>query len=91
VDSNRKSAIAAALLFIVATPASLTATALTPALTGSGWLAGVADQPHQTATAAFLYLVAAGGSVGIAVALYPVLKQFSSDPDRRSRGASTAR
>lgn len=78
MDSTRKASIAAGVLFIVATPASLAAAALSPALTGSNYLAGAADQPHRTAAAALLYLIAAGCSVGIAVALYPVVKQFQA-------------
>jgi Domain of unknown function (DUF4386) len=78
MTSTRRNAIAAGVLFVVATSASLTATAVLPALTGTDYLAGVADQSGRTAVAALLYLVAAGCSVGIAVALYPVLKGFSS-------------
>jgi hypothetical protein len=78
VTSTRRISIATGVLFILATAASLSATALAPALTGSDYLSRVADHPHQLAVAALLYLIAAGGSVGIAIALYPVLKNFDA-------------
>jgi len=78
VTSTRRIAITAGVLFILATAASLTAATVTPALTGSDYLTGVATHPHQLAAAGMLYLVAAGTSVGIAIALYPVLKGFSA-------------
>jgi Domain of unknown function (DUF4386) len=76
VNSTRRVSVTAGALFIVATAASLTAAAVSPGLTGANYLAGVADHSHRMAAAAFLYLIAAGGSVGIAIALYPVLKVF---------------
>jgi hypothetical protein len=66
------------VLFILATAAALSAAALAPALTGSDYLSRVAGHPHRLAAAALLYLIAAGGSVGIAVALYPVLRTFDA-------------
>jgi Domain of unknown function (DUF4386) len=78
VNSTRRISITAGSLFILATTASLTAAALSPALTGTDYLTGVANHPHQMAVAALLYLIAAGGSVGIAIALYPVLKNFNA-------------
>ncbi len=77
VKSTRKIEITTGALFIVATTASLTAAALLPALTGADYLTGVANHSNRLTTAALLYLVAAGGSVGIAVALYPMLWKFN--------------
>ncbi len=78
MNSARRISITTGTLFIVATAASLAAAALLPALTGTGYLTGVADHPHQMAASALFYLVAAGGSVGIAIALYPLLKTLNA-------------
>ena len=65
-------------MLIVATVAVLAASAVDPTLTGAGYLTEVANHPHRLAAAALLYLVAAGASVGIAIAVYPVLKRVHS-------------
>jgi hypothetical protein len=75
VSSTRRTAITAGTLFLVATLSALAAAVLLPALTGTDYLAGVAAHSGQLDAAALLYLVAAGASVGIAIALYPLLKQ----------------
>ena len=64
------------MLFILATVASLTATALVPTLTSTGYLTGVADHSSKMATALLLNLIGAGCSVGIAITLYPVLREL---------------
>jgi hypothetical protein len=64
------------VLLLVATFAAVAAAALLPALSRPGYLAVVASSPHQLAVAALLYLVAAGTSVGVAISLYPLLKEF---------------
>jgi hypothetical protein len=66
------------VLFIVATVAALAAAVVEPVLTGPDYLAVVANNPTQLATAVLLYLIAAGTSVGIAIALYPMLKQVNA-------------
>jgi Domain of unknown function (DUF4386) len=78
VNSTRRTAIAAGALFIVATIAALAAAAVEPALTGTDYLTGVANHPNRLAAAALLYLIAAGTSVGIAIALYPLLKKVNA-------------
>ncbi len=79
VDATmRKASLAAGTLFVLATGATLSAAVLLPALTGADYLTRMADHPDRTAGAALLYLVAAAGSVGIAVVLYPVLKGFDA-------------
>jgi hypothetical protein len=77
VSSARKTSIATGALFVIATVAALAAAAVEPALTGTGHLIGVAQHPHRLATAALLYLIAAGTSAGIAIALYPLLKKIN--------------
>lgn len=74
MTTSRKASVTAGTLFVVATAASLTAAALLPALTGDGWTADLAQHRGRVAASALLYLVMAGTSVGIAVALYPVLR-----------------
>jgi hypothetical protein len=46
-------------LLIVATVSSLAAAARLPILTGTGYLAGVADHPTKMPTASLLHLIAA--------------------------------
>lgn len=78
MNSTRRTSIATGALFILATIAALAAAALQPALTGTDYLTGVANHPHQVAASALLYLIAAGTSVGIAIALYPLLKKVNA-------------
>jgi hypothetical protein len=78
VNSTRRTSIATGALFILATIAALAAAALQPALTGTDYLTGVANHPHQVAASALLYLIAAGTSVAIAIALYPLLKKVNA-------------
>jgi len=77
VNSPRRTSLATGGLFIVATVAVLAAAAVVPSLTGTDYLIAVADQPTRLAAAALLYLIAAGSSVGIAIALYPLLKRIN--------------
>jgi hypothetical protein len=51
------------------------AAALVPTLTGANYLSGVASHHNRMATAVLLYLIAAVGSVGIAVTLYPLARK----------------
>jgi hypothetical protein len=78
MNSSRKFAVLAGVVFIIATAASLASTALVPALSGPDYLTRLSAQVSQVAGGALLLLVAAFGSVGIAVALYPVLKERSA-------------
>jgi hypothetical protein len=78
VTSARMISVATGVLFIVATVAALAADVVGPVLTGPDHLAVVANDPTQLATAVLLYLIAAGTSVGIAIALYPMLKQVNA-------------
>jgi Domain of unknown function (DUF4386) len=75
MTSTRRISIATGTLLILGTVSALTAAALVPALTGSDYLAGVASHPSRMEAAALVYLIAAGASVAIAIALYPVLKK----------------
>ena len=78
MNTSRRTSIAAGALFILATIAALAAASVVPSLTGTDYLTAVADQPNRVAAAAVLYLIAAGSSVGITIALYPLLKQVNA-------------
>jgi hypothetical protein len=78
VNSTRRISIATGTLFIVATVAAVAAAALLPPLTGPDYLTGIADDANQIAASALVYLIAAGTSVGIAIALYPLLKKTNA-------------
>ncbi len=78
IASSRVTAVITGVLFIVATVASLAAAALVPVLSGTDYLTRVAANASQVAGGAILYLVAAFTSVGIAIALYPVLKKWNA-------------
>lgn len=72
-------ATTAGLLFIAATAASLVATAfLGSLLKGPGFLAAVALHQDRLLAAALFQLLAAFTSAAIAVALYPVLRQYAA-------------
>lgn len=76
MNSTRKIAVAAGVLFIVATlTGPLLATPLMPDLTGTDYLAGVSAQMNQALGGVLLWIIAAFASAGIAIAMYPVLKE----------------
>ena len=78
MNSIRKISVMSGALFIIATVAVLLAGALEPDLTGTDYLTQVSANVNQVAGGALCYLIAAFGSVGVAVALYPVLKERSA-------------
>ena len=78
MNSARKISRVTGVLFIIATVAALAAAAVEPALTGPDYLTVVANDDTRLAAAALLYLIAAGTSVGIAIALYPLLNRVNA-------------
>jgi hypothetical protein len=79
MDSNRRAALSAGVLFIIATVASVVGTALSGAIVNDpDRLTRVGTNTSLLAGGALFRLVAAGASVGIAISLYPVLKQWSA-------------
>jgi uncharacterized protein DUF4386 len=77
MDSNRKTALSAGVLFIVATVASIAGTALYgPIVNDPDRLSRVGASASALALGVLLQLVAAGATAGIAVSLYPVLKEW---------------
>jgi hypothetical protein len=82
MNSYRRTALTAGVLFIVATAASLVSSAVeNPVLARTDYLIGVSNTPNAIYAGGLAALIAAGTSVGIAIALYPVLQR---------RGASLA-
>ena len=78
MDSTRRTAVIAGVLFIIATVATFVADALTPALTGTDYLIGLAAHPNQVAAGVLVKIVSVLAGAGIAVAMYPVMKRASA-------------
>jgi Domain of unknown function (DUF4386) len=78
MSPDRRAALAAGALFIIAGVAGLLAGAVEhPVLTGTGYLAKIAGNAGQVSAGGLLELLEAGTSAGIAIALYPVLRKRS--------------
>ncbi len=79
MNKDRRTAVVAGVLFIVATAASLIGRVvlLDPILKGADILAKVAANQSQVTAGAFFGLVAFFASASIAIALYPVLRRYS--------------
>lgn len=76
-DSTRPAAITAGVLFFAATVANVVGTSLSRSLLDrADYVAQVAANVNRVTSGALLELLAAAASVGIAVALYPVLKTW---------------
>ena len=78
MNSTRKIAVITGVIFIIATFAGILATPLTPVLTGTDYLTQVSAHPNQVAGAVLLWIISAFTSVGIAISLYPVLKEWNA-------------
>jgi Domain of unknown function (DUF4386) len=76
MDTNRKAAVAAGVLFIVATVADVISRAalLTPVLELPDPLAAVAANETSVVLGVVLLFVGAAAAAGIAIAMYPVLR-----------------
>jgi hypothetical protein len=78
MNTNRKTAIITGILFIIATAASLLSTVLTGSITGApDYLVQIAANKNLIVVGALLTFVAAAGSAGIAISLYPVLRKHN--------------
>ncbi len=76
MNSDRRTAIVAGILFIIATVASLLGTSFTgPILGAQDYLVRIASNGNQVAAGALLEFIAAAGSASIAMSLYPILKK----------------
>ncbi len=76
MNSTRKIAVITGVIFIIATFAGpMLATPLMPDLAGTDYLTQFSSHPNQVAGGVLLWIISAFSSVGIAIAMYPVLKQ----------------
>ena len=76
---NRRAALCAGVLFIIATVANIIGVGLSRSLLDDpDPLAAISSHANRVAAGALLELVAAGACVGIAIALYPVLKTWGA-------------
>jgi len=76
MNSTRKIAVITGVIFILATlTGPLLATPLTPDLTGTDYLTQFSVQPNKVAGGVLLWIISAFTSGGIAIAMYPVLKE----------------
>jgi hypothetical protein len=77
MNSDRKTAIVAGALFIIATVAGLMGSGFTGSILGaSDYLTRIAANGNPIVIGALLSFVAAAASSGIAISLYPVLKKY---------------
>lgn len=78
MNSTRKLAVITGVIFIIATfVGPILATPLTPVLTGTDYLTQVSAHLNQVAGGVLLWIIAAFTSAGIAIAMYPVLKELN--------------
>ncbi|KAB2947256.1 MAG: hypothetical protein MPEBLZ_02206 [Candidatus Methanoperedens nitroreducens] len=78
MNSNKKIARTTGILFIIATAAVLLGSGLTESIVGApDYLVQIAANKNLVALGAILYFVAAAGSAGIAISLYPVLRKYN--------------
>ncbi len=78
MDTNRRIAIVAGVMFIIATVGALASSALlTPILSAPDYLARISANEGQVLGGAFLQLIAGLACPAIALALYPVLRKDS--------------
>ncbi|MBX7237744.1 MAG: DUF4386 domain-containing protein [Caldilineales bacterium] len=76
MSSTRKIAVITGVLFILATlTGPLLATPLTADLTAADTLVRFSEQTNQAAAGVLLWLISAFAGAGIAIAMYPVLKE----------------
>jgi hypothetical protein len=77
MDPNRRAALSAGVLFIIATVTSVLGTGLSrPFLNGTDYLTKVSVHADRVTAGALLELVAAGACAGIAISMYPVLRKW---------------
>jgi len=76
--TNRKAAIIAGVLFIMADVAGVPSFVLSkPLLDAPDYLIKVSANVNQITMAALLQLIMAAACAGIAISMYPVLKKFN--------------
>lgn len=79
IDSDRRAALSAGVLFITATVTSVVGTGLSrPFVNDPDYLDRVAAHANQVTAGALFEFIAAAASAGIAISLYPVLRKWSA-------------
>jgi hypothetical protein len=79
VNVTRRAAISAGVLFIIATVTDVIGVQLSaPFVSGAGYLTKMSANGNQIAGGALLEFIAAGSCAGIAIALFPVLRTWST-------------
>ena len=76
--NDRRYALAAGVLFIIATVADLLGAKVRPDLSGTDYLTEVSTQGSRLAAGALLLLIAAFACAGIAISMYPVLRRTNA-------------
>ncbi len=77
MNTYKKTAIIAGILFIIATAAALLSTSFLAAVDASNYLTAVSAQGNRVTAGALLAFIAAAASAGIAISLYPVLRKYN--------------
>jgi len=78
MNSSRKIAIIAGVLFIIATVAALLSTVFTKSiLDATDYLNKISANENKIAIGAIFRFIAAAASAGIAISLYPILKKYN--------------
>ena len=76
MNTYKKTAGIAGILFIIATAAALLSTPFLAPVNASNYLTAVAAQGNQVTTGVLLAFIAAAASAAIAISLYPVLRKY---------------
>jgi Domain of unknown function (DUF4386) len=76
MNTYKKTARIAGILFIIATAAALLSTPFLAPVNTSNYLTAVSVQGNQVTIGALLAFIAAVASAGIAISLYPVLRKY---------------
>src|SRR5271157_5654155 len=76
MNTYKKTAIIAGILFIIATAAALLSTPFLGPINASNYLISVSANGSQVTAGALLAFIAAAASAGIAISLYPVLRKY---------------
>lgn len=76
MNSNRKTALVAGVLFITATVAGLLSLPFLGSINASNYLVSVSANGNQVITGALLLFVGAAAAPSIAITLYPVLRRY---------------
>ena len=78
MNSDRKTAIFAGVLFIIATVAILLSTGFTGSILGApDYLSKISANENKIITGALFQFIAAATSAGIAISLYPILRKYN--------------